>query len=268
MLIHSRLTDKDDRKRRPRTPQQAAEKRQQPDAPSRAVLAALAFVLLITGSLAAQTNPRAPEPSQPASAGQASPATVSDAGTDLFLRANQRPSSTVAAESEQEARRSVWAAAPFAEGNRYWSLRFAGSVDPSLGEIYHARVAAGKYVDDAVALYLGVSAGYADARTHRSGFLGGPEVGIRWHFLHRDNWSLFLDASSGVVLHEHPVTEDSLRFNFNLQAGIGATCQLSDTMLLQGGIAWQHLSNARVRGKEHNLGYDGPMGYVGVVMPF
>ena len=174
----------------------------------------------------------------------------------------------VQAEADEPAPFSAWGDDPFAEGNRYWDLRVAGSVDPDLGEIYHGRLAAGQFISDGLALYLGASLGYADASKTDGGFLGGPEIGVRWHFLRDQNWSVFFDASSGIFVHEHPMTDESLRFNFNLQGGFGGTYRVGDRMLLQGGVAWHHLSNARIRGKEHNLGYDGPMGYVGLIVPF
>ena len=50
---------------------------------------------------------------------------------------------------------------------------------------------------------------------------GGPEVGVRWHFAQNESWSTFLDGKVGTVFHEEALTPDSLRFNFDLQLGVG-----------------------------------------------
>ena len=157
---------------------------------------------------------------------------------------------------------------PFAEGARYFSLTLGTSRDPSLGRIYLTQFSVDHYLWNDIALRAGFIFAYADARRNDDGVYGGPELGLRWHFLQHDRFSLHLDGSVAAVFHEHPLTENSLRFNFDLQAGLGAMYQLSDDLLLQGGVRWHHLSNARIRGKSRNLGYDGPMLYLGFLHAF
>jgi len=35
-----------------------------------------------------------------------------------------------------------------------------------------------------------------------------------------------------------------------------------------GGLRWFHISNGRIKGKEHNVGFDSPLFYAGVMIPF
>lgn len=82
------------------------------------------------------------------------------------------------------------------------------------------------------------------------------------------DWSAYLDGLVAPVLHEHALTPQSLRFNFDLEGGVGATRRVAAGLHLNGGLRWHHLSNARVRGKSRNLGYDVPLGYIGLLRNF
>ncbi|MBI2884951.1 MAG: acyloxyacyl hydrolase [Candidatus Omnitrophica bacterium] len=157
---------------------------------------------------------------------------------------------------------------PFAKGSRYWSATAGVAEDTSYGPIALAQVAVSHYIRDNLALEWGGMFGYADSKRTSGGVLGGAGLGLRWHVATRARWSWYLDALVGAVYQELPLSQDSLRFNFNLQPGGGATYRLSDTTLFQGGFRWYHLSNAGVRGKAHNLGYDGPMLYLGMLRSF
>jgi hypothetical protein len=157
---------------------------------------------------------------------------------------------------------------PFAKGSRYWTLTAGISRDAHIGRIYLAQLSLDDYISDDLAIRWGLTFGYANPDDVEGGVQGGPELGIRWHFFTRERFSIYIDSSVGLIFHENPLTEDSLRFNFDVQAGLGATLQLSDQMHLQSGVRWHHLSNARIRGKEENLGYDGPMLYFGVMKAF
>lgn len=151
------------------------------------------------------------------------------------------------------------------EGQRAMAATVGGSRDIKLGQVVLLQLGVDYYIRDGVALRYGLLLGHAGAKRTRDGFYGGPQIGLRWHVLRGARWSLDLEAYGAAVYHEHALTEDSLRFNFDLQPGAGVTYRVNADSLLRGGLRWHHLSNARVRGKEHNLGYDGPMLYLGVV---
>ena len=152
---------------------------------------------------------------------------------------------------------------PFEKGSRYWSVAAGASDDASYGLIYSTQIGGSYYVVDDLAIQYGAMFGYIDGTRMPPGVLGGPELGLRWHVAKHGRWSTYLDGLAGAAFQQYPISQDSLRFNFDLQAGGGATYSLRSAVMAFGGFRWHHLSNAAVRGREHNLGYDGPMLYLG-----
>jgi hypothetical protein len=157
---------------------------------------------------------------------------------------------------------------PFAKGSRYWSIAGAVSRKPALASIALAQAMVSYYLVDDVAIECGGQVGYADSQRTSAGALGGPEFGTRWHFAKGERWSTYVEGLVGAVYQRHPLTQSSLRFNFDLQGGGGATYHASNNTVLAGGVRVHHLSNARVHGKEQNLGYDAPMLYLELLRSF
>ncbi len=157
---------------------------------------------------------------------------------------------------------------PFAKGSRYWSLTFGTSRDPDIGRIYVSQFSVDHYFEEALAFRAGFTIGYTDAERTSGGVQGGPEFGLRWHLLRINRFSMYIDGSVAAVFHQNPLTPNSLHFNFDLQAGLGATLQVEDATHLKAGLRWHHLSNARIRGTSRNLGYDAPIFYVGLMRSF
>ena len=157
---------------------------------------------------------------------------------------------------------------PFAKGSRAWSVTAGASCDPSIAWVYSTQIGVSYYVADSLALEYGAIAGYVNAKRTEGGVLGGPELGLRWHVAKSRRWSTYLEGRVGMVLQQSPITADTLRFNFNLQPGAGVTYRLNNEVMVQSGFRWHHLSNGRIRGKEHNFGYDGPMLYLGLRRSF
>jgi hypothetical protein len=157
---------------------------------------------------------------------------------------------------------------PFANDARYWSLTEGFSRSETKGDVYLTQLHVLRYFRDDLAFLYGGTIGYADAKQTDGGVFGGPEVGMRWHFAQDETWSAFLDGSIGAVFHEEALTPESLRVNFDVQLGVGATYRLSKQTLVLGGLRLFHLSNARIQGKDNNLGYDAPMIYIGLMRSF
>jgi hypothetical protein len=57
-------------------------------------------------------------------------------------------------------------------------------------------------------------------------------------------------------------------FNFTLQSGVGATFQLTNNLHLVGGVHFFHLSNAAIRGINHNPDLNALEGYAGLIYCF
>jgi hypothetical protein len=157
---------------------------------------------------------------------------------------------------------------PFAKDARHWSLTEGFSRSQTKGDVYLTQLHVSRYFRDNLAILFGGTIGYADAKRADGGVFGGPELGMRWHFAQDEIWSAFLDGSIGAVFHEEALTPDSLRFNFDLQLGVGATYRLSNQSMLLGGLRSFHLSNARIQGRDNNLGYDAPFIYIGLMRSF
>ena len=142
------------------------------------------------------------------------------------------------------------------------------STDGALGEIYATQILTSYYPVENLAIECGGIFAYAETKRTPPGVLGGPELGVSWHFAKGERWSTYLEALFGAVLQQHPLAVNTLRFNFDLQPGAGATYRLNDDTMIQGGFGWHHLSNCQVRGRRHNFGYDGPTLRIGLTRSF
>lgn len=88
---------------------------------------------------------------------------------------------------------------------------------------------------------------------------------MRWHFLRKSNWSLFIDGGAGVMGTTSDVPSKGASFNFTPQAGAGVNIKLKEQRRLMLGLRWHHISHADLFGA--NPGRDSIMGYVGVQFP-
>lgn len=156
----------------------------------------------------------------------------------------------------------------FQQGMRHGSMTYGTSRDPDKGRMHVMKLHRNDWLSDEVAIYYGLNVGYADMEHHSGGVQGGPEVGSRWIFANPSIASLYLDGSVATIFHERPLTPGSLHFNFELQISTGAIRQIAPGTFLNTGIGWHHYSNARVRGKGRNVGYDAVMFSVGILREF
>ena len=88
---------------------------------------------------------------------------------------------------------------------------------------------------------------------------------MRWHFVRKSNWSLYIDGGAGVMGTTSDVPEAGASFNFTPQVGAGTTIKLNNRQRLMLGLRWHHISHADLFGA--NPGRDSIMGYVGLKLP-
>lgn len=88
---------------------------------------------------------------------------------------------------------------------------------------------------------------------------------MRWHFLRKTNWALFIDGGAGIMGTTSDVPSKGASFNFTPQAGAGINIKLKNQRRLMLGLRWHHISHADLFGA--NPGRDSIMGYVGVQFP-
>jgi len=95
---------------------------------------------------------------------------------------------------------------------------------------------------------------------------GGASLMLRWHFLAREDWSLFADIGCGMLFTNEPVPSDGGRVNFTPRAGMGGTLDVGGGARLMAGARWYHISNANT-GQE-NPGRNSLQVFGGVTFPF
>lgn len=101
-------------------------------------------------------------------------------------------------------------------------------------------------------------------------FGGNFNILFRWHFVAKEDWTLFVDGGAGLLAVADEVPYGGSNLNFTPQAGLGATLDLgpnTDGRLLLG-LRWHHISNARTRGNDENPGRNAPQIFIGVSFPF
>jgi len=157
----------------------------------------------------------------------------------------------------------------FAKDTRFWSVIGGRSEDDGeLGRIILSEFTISKYLLDNFALTYGLGVDYVRAKKTQNGYQGGPKLGLRMHFINYQRVSIYIDGSIGLIYHQHPLEEGTLHFNFDAQAGFGATVRITETYALRGGYRHHHLSNAGIGGDDKNLGYDAAMFYFGLMRSF
>lgn len=89
---------------------------------------------------------------------------------------------------------------------------------------------------------------------------------MRWHFMWKQNWSLYIDGGAGVLLTTEDVPPAGSSFNFTPQAGLGLSVAITDEVRLLTGVRWHHISNANIYSS--NPGRDSIEIYAGLSLPF
>jgi opacity protein-like surface antigen len=96
---------------------------------------------------------------------------------------------------------------------------------------------------------------------------------MRWHFLVRETWSLYVDGGAGLLGTTEIVPgrssnqpDGGANLNFTPQAGGGVTFEVAENVRFFGGVRWYHISNANTH--ESNPARDSLFVYAGVSFPF
>jgi lipid A 3-O-deacylase len=155
------------------------------------------------------------------------------------------------------------------KGQKYWSVQGAVATTLDREEAFPQRfVLAGaglsKFLFDGHSINLELNSIYFSQPDDDALGLNLALL-MRWHFLRKSNWSLFVDGGAGVMGTTSDVPSKGASFNFTPQAGAGVSIKLKEQRQLMLGLRWHHVSHADLFGA--NPGRDSLMGYVGVQFP-
>ena len=164
------------------------------------------------------------------------------------------------------------APSPFQEGTQTLSLS-ASYIPPirfSEDELLGVEFGLGYYFAENHQINLEFQGYYSDDRDYLDGgsgdvLIGGVGLLGRWHFLPRQNWSLFLDGGGSVTQATRHFPAEGTHFNLTGKIGLGASLRLGDATHLMGGARYFHLSNGQIRKMDDNPSYDGIQIWVGVM---
>lgn len=123
----------------------------------------------------------------------------------------------------------------------------------------------GYFIIDNISLNAELNGLYVDQRGPNA-WAGNFNLLVRWHFLPKETWSLYIDGGAGLLSASNPIPPNGTRFNFTPQAGGGVSFETVPDIRIMLGIRWHHISNANTSG--NNPGRDNVIGYVGVSLPF
>lgn len=153
-----------------------------------------------------------------------------------------------------------------------WTCQVYGSatVGSNDGQLYLAHVGVGYHILDNVSLNLEGVFGHLNAAEAGTddGFTYGFDLLVRWHFVNRGDWTVYLDGGAGMIWFEDRFPFGGSHQNFTPQFGVGFTWRLKEHLRVMAGVRWHHVSNANRNGDDENPGFDAAMIYAGVLFPF
>ncbi|MFA9477671.1 acyloxyacyl hydrolase [Phycisphaerales bacterium AB-hyl4] len=167
--------------------------------------------------------------------------------------------------------------APFTEGS--WTLDAVGfatsDVSPGANaDIYGTAIGGSYYFADALAIRL-ETIGLASYQSGDDAYGGGLGLHGRWHFLQRQNFTLFFEGGGGMIYTNVSLPDgdrarnrDGTHFNFTATMILGLTYQLTENLHLNTGLRYIHISNARRNGKKRNPATEAVGGQLGLTWSF
>ena len=165
------------------------------------------------------------------------------------------------------------AALPYAKGDKatFVSLgNYKGIDENSEIEISQLGVGRAYYLTDGLGLYGEVLAlatrGDREGENAEVGGLGGF-FALRWHFLRKARWSLYLNQGVGPLLFFKEFPPGGTKVNALTQYGVGMSAQVRDVFIVNLGVRHVHISNGKGMVAD-NPSYDGRGFYVEISRPF
>ncbi|HIN09780.1 MAG TPA: acyloxyacyl hydrolase [Phycisphaerales bacterium] len=89
---------------------------------------------------------------------------------------------------------------------------------------------------------------------------------LRWHFIDKETWSMFIEGGVGLLRTSDDVPVDGSQFNFTPQIGGGFSFDAGNNNRWLVGVRWQHISNANMYNA--NPSRDSLMFWTGLSFPY
>lgn len=145
---------------------------------------------------------------------------------------------------------------PFARGTV--SLEFDAVI---LGELWHLNERRESIVEGAVSVWGGVAGNVAiGVEFHHlyviqrgtDAFVQGVSPLVRWRFIDRDPWSVFVEAGPGISWADVPTPPRGTTFNYLFQTSAGVMRRVGGNSHAVIGVRFLHLSNHHREGPNRN----------------
>lgn len=144
---------------------------------------------------------------------------------------------------------------------------YASQPSSSREQIYSGTIGAGYYFIPNNSLNLELT-GVQVTQEGSNALSGAADLLLRTHLINEPQWSLFIDFGAGILESSSRVPESGTNFNFFFKTGVGAAIHLWDKTDLLVGTRYEHISNARLDGPEHNPSINAIEAYVGLLFKF
>ena len=156
-----------------------------------------------------------------------------------------------------------------ARGSWWWSLGMAGGVVGDTDGDINVNFQLHTFLINNVEMGLEFGGTFFNDQRGPDSIGGGFNLNFRWHFIHKERFSIFAEAGAGVQGTTHDVPFAGSKFNFTPRAGMGLTWQMfrDKPMRVMLGSRWQHVSNAGVTSGD-NPGRDTGVIYLSLIFPF
>ncbi len=152
------------------------------------------------------------------------------------------------------------------EGSVSWWIGGTAAAELGITHLAFARGGVDWFVATDFSIGLQADLGWAATEGKDGGLLLGVAPILRWHFLHRECWTLFAELGVGAAWTTVEIPEGGTRFNFTPQAGLGVTWTIDDDWRLRAALGWYHMSNARTG--NNNPGLDAVAITIGIGRSF
>ena len=153
------------------------------------------------------------------------------------------------------------------QGSKRWGYGGALAVDlnDSDNQLRNGTVEFEYFVEDYLSLDLGFHL-MDVVQQGEDAIAFNATVQLRWHFIHEDTWSMFMEGGGGLMRSSDNVPTNGSEFNFTILLGTGFSFDAGNNNRWLVGARWHHISNANTYSS--NPSRDSIMFWAGISFPY